>query len=97
MIRHVLVITWTPGATDEQKQRVNDQLATLPPLMHGLRSYTFGPDIGVNPGTADMAIVADFDDADAYRAYRDHPAHVDVVKRLINPIVEQRGSAQFEI
>jgi hypothetical protein len=97
MIRHVVVITWVPWATDEQKQRVSDELATLPPLMKGLHSYTFGPDIRVNSGNADLAIVADFDDADAYRAYRDHPAHVDVVQRVINPIADERRGVQFAI
>jgi hypothetical protein len=65
--------------------------------MRGLRSYSFGPDVGVTPGTASFAIVADFDDADAYVAYRDHPAHVDVVRRLIAPISEQRRAVQFEL
>ena len=97
MIRHVVVITWTPEATDEQKQQVSDGLATLPPLMTGLRNYVFGPDLGVNDTSADFAIVADFDDADSYVAYRDHPAHVDVVKRSIAPISTQRRAVQFEI
>jgi hypothetical protein len=57
----------------------------------------FGPDLGVNEGNADFAIVADFDDADSYLAYRDHPAHVDVVKRSIAPISSQRRAVQFEL
>ncbi|SRR6266567_8704463 len=97
MIRHVVVITWTPEATDEQKQQASDGLATLPPLMSGLRSYVFGPDVGVTRGNADFAIVADFDDADSYVAYRDHPAHVDVVKRSISPISTQRRAVQFKL
>ena len=97
MIRHVVVITWTPEATAERKQQASDGLATLPALMSGLRNYVFGPDLGVNEGNADFAIVADFDDADSYLAYRDHPAHVDVVKRSIAPISSQRRAVQFEL
>src|SRR5437899_2137674 len=97
MIRHVVVVTWLPQASDKQKQQVQDGLATLPPLMTGLRSYSFGPDAGVTEGNADFAIVADFDDEAAYVAYRDHPAHVDVVRRLIAPISQQRKAVQFEV
>ncbi len=97
MIRHVVVITWAPDTTEEQKQLVKQELTELPPLMKGLRSYTLGSDIGVNPGNAHMAIVADFDNVDSYLAYRDHPAHVDIVKRAINPIAEQRRAVQFEL
>lgn len=97
MIRHVVVITWLPEASGEQKRQVRDGLAALPPLMTGLRAYSFGPDAGLNEGNADLAIVADFDDAAAYLAYRDHPAHVDVVRRLIAPISQQRRAVQFEV
>ncbi|HUJ06337.1 MAG TPA: Dabb family protein [Streptosporangiaceae bacterium] len=97
MIRHVVVITWRDDATAEQRQQARDELATLPPLMRGLVSYTLGPDIGVNQGNADLAIVADFDDVQAYQAYRDHPAHVEVVSRSIAPIAAQRRAVQFEI
>jgi len=97
MIRHVVVITWLPAATGEQKQRARDELGTLPPLMSGLRNYTLGTDIGVNAGNADLAIVADFDDTASYLAYRDHPAHVDIVSRFIAPIAVQRRAVQFEL
>jgi Stress responsive A/B Barrel Domain len=97
MVRHVVVIAWTPGATDEQKQQASADLATLPTLMSGLRSYVFGPDAGITDGNADFAIVADFDDTASYVAYRDHPAHVDVVKRSIVPITERRMVVQFEL
>ena len=97
MIRHVVVISWKPEATAQQKQQASNGLATLPPLMSGLRNYVFGPDLGINDGNADFAIVADFDDADSYLAYRDHPAHVEVVKRSIAPIAERRTAVQFEL
>jgi|SRR5215472_11905656 len=97
MIRHVVLITWVPDTTEEQKKQFTDELAGLPPLMKGLRSYKFGADLGVNQGNADLAIVADFDDVAAYVAYRDHPAHIDIVQRVLNPIAEQRRAVQFEL
>ena len=96
MIRHVVVITWTAQATAEQVSAVSAGLATLPPLMTGLTGYSFGPDAGISAGTADFAIVADFDGRESYVAYRDHPAHRDIIERTLNPIVAKRRSVQFE-
>jgi Stress responsive A/B Barrel Domain len=97
MIRHVVVFAWVPEATDQQKQRVADELRKLPPLMTGLRAYHFGPDAGIIDGNFDFAVVADFDDAESYLAYRDHPAHRAAVDQVIRPIVRQRAAIQYEL
>ena len=63
-----------------------------------LRNYQVGEDAGITPqGNSDMAIVADFDDVAAFLVYRDHPAHQDVITRLIRPIVESRVAVQHEL
>jgi hypothetical protein len=41
--------------------------------------------------------VADFDDADGYLAYRDHPVHRKVVEDYINPIAADRSSVQYQV
>jgi hypothetical protein len=97
MIRHVVLFTWIPEATDRQKQQVAEELRALPPLMTGLRAYHFGPDAGIVDGNFDFAVVVDFDDAESYLAYRHHPAHRAVVDQVINPIVRQRASIQYEL
>lgn len=97
MIRHVVVFTWLAEATDEQKRYASDQIATLPSQMTGLRAYHYGPDADLAEGNADFAIVADFDSADDYLAYRTHPAHIAVIEQAIRPITKQRLAVQFEI
>ncbi len=98
MIRHVVLFTWKPDATDEQKQRVRAELAALPDKIPGVRGFQFGADAGlVAAGNADFALTADFADADAYLAYRTHPAHIECIEQAINPILAQRVSAQIEI
>ena len=52
-----------------------------------------GPDAGINEGNYDFAVVADFDDADGYLGYRDHPAHRAVVDKHITPIVATRAAS----
>jgi hypothetical protein len=95
MIRHIVMFTWTPQATAEQKLRVQTELRALPALMKGVRSYHAGPDAGLVAGNFDFAVVADFDDAESYLAYRDHPAHRAVIEESIAPIRQSRASVQF--
>ena len=97
MIRHVAVFSWLPEATPERRREASEAIATLPPLMTGLRAFAFGADAGLSDGNADFVVVADFDDAESYLAYRDHPAHQEVIKSAIRPITRQRMAIQFEI
>jgi hypothetical protein len=97
MIRHVTLFAWVPEATDEQKQRVAEELRALAPLMTGLRAYHVGPDAGIIEGNFDFAVVADFDDAPSYLAYRNHPAHRAVVERVTGPTTRERVSVQYEL
>jgi len=96
MIRHVVLFRWTPEATAEQKQRVAAELSRLPALVPSLRDYRIGASLGVNPGTFDFAVAADFDDVDGYLAYRDHPEHQAIVTEFIQPIVTERAAVQYE-
>jgi len=96
MIRHVVLFAWTSEATDKQKQQVAEELRALPPLITGLRSFQVGPDVGLIEGNFDFALVADFDDADSYLAYRNHPAHRAVVEQVIDPVAKQRVAVQYE-
>ena len=98
MIRHIVLFTWKPDATDEAKAKVGSDLAVLSKTVPGIRAYHFGADAGlVAAGNADFALTADFDDADAYLVYRNHPAHLEMLEKTIKPILERRVAAQVEI
>lgn len=97
MLRHVVMFTWRPEATDEQKQTVVDNLRRLPSQIEALRSYHVGPDLGLADDNYDFAVVADVDDVDAFHAYRNHPAHQEVLQRDILPILDQRVAVQYEV
>jgi hypothetical protein len=92
----VVLFTWTAQATPEQKDRVLAGLALLPERIPGVRGYRCGADAAIVTGNADFALTADFDDVDAYLAYRNHPAHVEFIAQVIDPILERRVSVQFE-
>ena len=96
MLRHVVLFRWTPEATGEQKRRVAAELGTLPGLIPQIRAYQFGTDAGINPGSYDFGLVADFDDLDSYLTYRDDPRHRAMIEQYIVPIVAHRAALQYE-
>jgi Stress responsive A/B Barrel Domain len=97
MFRHVVLFTWTDGMTKELESRFAAELTALAPALPGVRAYHAGPDAGLIEGNFDFAVVADFDDAESYLAYRDHPAHRDIIARYSRPNTKTRASLQYVI
>ena len=95
MIRHIVLFKWTDGATAEQKQTVAAELSALAPTVPSIRAYLLGADAGLATGNFDFAVSADFDDEAGYFAYRDDPAHREIIARAITPITAQRVAVQF--
>jgi Stress responsive A/B Barrel Domain len=96
MFRHVVLFAWTDESTREQKQRVAEQLGTLPARIPEIRAYHFGTDAGINEGSYDFGIVADFDDVESYLRYRDNAEHRAIIERYIAPLVARRAAVQYE-
>ncbi len=95
MIRHTVLMKWTSEATAEQKASVAAELSALPVIVPSIRSYILGSDLGLVTGNFDFAVTADFDDEAGYLAYRNDPAHRDIITRTIDPITAQRVAVQL--
>ena len=63
--------------------------------MPSIRGFVLGADAGLATGNFDFAVTADFDDEAGFFAYRDDPAHREVIARTIAPITAQRVAVQF--
>lgn len=84
MIRHQVLITLDDDAKDVADQIVAE-LAAYAPTCATVRAYQVGRDIGLADNTADVAVVAEFDDVDGYQFYATDEGHVDIIQRLILP------------
>jgi hypothetical protein len=93
----VALFRWKAGTTEEQKRQIQGGLAELPSLIPEVRDYRFGPDAGLVDSSWDFAVVAQFDDADGWRSYREHPAHQRILAEHIGPAAAERASVQFEV
>ena len=95
MIRHVVLIRLKPGVQPAQVDAAKVALSAL--RGPGMRGYSVGPDLGLRDGNMDVAIVADFDDEEAYAGYDADAEHGRIRRDLIAPIAERIERCQFTI
>lgn len=70
MIRNVVMGRLRDDLTDDERQGVEQALAGIAGLqLPGQLAMTVGRDLGLRDGGYDFAIVNDWQDEDAYRAY----------------------------
>ena len=96
MFRHVVFFRWKAGTSDADKQALRDGLAELPDVIAEIRRYEFGDDAGLSEDNFDFALVADFDDLDGFRRYMDAPAHLALIRDLLEPVISSRAAVQHE-
>jgi hypothetical protein len=97
MLRHVVCLTWRDDTPPGTIEAIEAALGTLPARIPEIRAYSFARDLGLAAGNADFGIVADFDDADAWRTYQDDPEHQRIIAELIRPHLASRTATQFTV
>jgi len=95
VIRHIVTFRLNATATAEAVERIRSELARL--TCPGRVAFTMGPDLGLHHGNLDLALVADFVDLDAYRAYDADAEHDRIRRELIAPISERIERCQFQL
>lgn len=96
MIRHVVLLRWTPESTPEQHRAVLDELSALPTAIPEIHRYRLGEDLGLADGNASLSVIADFASGADYETYRDHAEHQRVIAEHIKPILAGRSALQYE-
>ncbi|CAN5610123.1 hypothetical protein BH10ACT3_BH10ACT3_15240 [soil metagenome] len=97
MLRHVVLLKFVDGTPPEQIDGIVASLQQLPSHLPSLVRYEVGRNVGLTDGAADLAIVAEFDDADGYVLYRDDPTHQAIIQADIAPFLAERLGTQVEI
>jgi hypothetical protein len=96
VIRHIVLFQFNDGTTaqqiDDYESSLRDYVATLA----GVRSYAIGRDAGVNPGTFDFSIIAEFDDEAAFREYFDGERHKQI-QRDTASMIGAKASSQSRV
>lgn len=96
MVRQIVLMRWKNEVSEEEKNEVALGLRSLEEHIVDVRVMKMGSDLKVRSDNFDFGISVDFDDKEAYMRYREHPAHLDVVERLIGPAMAERAGLVFE-
>ena len=95
MIRHVVLARFKPGVPADEV----DAFITAMREVHvdGLRSLTCDRTAALRPGGWDYALVADFDDEDAYLRYDNDAAHARIREELAPGLLAEAARAQLRL
>jgi Stress responsive A/B Barrel Domain len=94
MVRNVVLVELKADGDRESVSSIQDGLRELD--CRGTISYTIGDDLGLREANWSFAIVADFKDEAAYRAY-DLDAEHNRLRGLLAPHVERTARVQFAV
>ncbi|MGI9326971.1 MAG: Dabb family protein [Pseudomonadales bacterium] len=96
MFRHCVMFKFKAETSSGQRQEIAERISALAELPM-VRNYQFGADAGLADGNFDFALVADFDDSEAYQAYAVDPIHVAVLTDYVRPNISARAAVQYQL
>jgi hypothetical protein len=97
MIRHVVVMSWSEGTDAARRARSVEAMRRLPEDVGGMTELTVAEDAGLSAGNADVILIADFPDVEAYRRYAQDAVHQALIAEHIRPFLAARSAVQFEV
>ena len=86
---------WNEDVTAEHVSSVAAALDSLVDGIPEIKGYKHGPDAGLSDQNFDYVVIGDFDSADDYIVYRDHPLHQQMIAELIAGRIVTRSAVQY--
>ena len=93
-----MMTRFKPKTSHRVIETIADKLRELPSLIKEIQGFSVQTDLGLDPArNHDLAAVALFDSAEDYEVYATHPAHLEVIKLAIVPILAPGGRSAVQI
>ena len=97
MILHLANFRWKEGISPEDVAHLCEELAAFRQEVDCLVGYHFGPDLGLREGNADFGIAALLASPEDLGSYLEHPAHHELVGKVLGPMIASRQAVQIEV
>ena len=97
MLRHVVMFKLKESAPASALADLQSGLAKLEETIDEIRSYEYGPDLGLRDGNFDFCLVAEFEDGAAFERYVVHSDHQRFIAERVAPVVAERVAVQYAL
>lgn len=97
MLRHIVLVSFKTDATEAQLAAWRGAVTSLCETNAEVLSFTLGSNLGSGPNHHDAALVADFEDMDAFRRYVSSDAHKAYVEDHAKHVTAKLAAIQHEI
>lgn len=88
MIKHVVLLSWKDGVTQEQIKLVNQGFSELRREIPEIKKYEYGPDVGIYGSNASYALVSEFLSERDFLSYVNKEAHQRFLNDIAGPILK---------
>lgn len=96
MIEHIVLFKWQEEATEEQITEALKALNSLKDKIEGIIDLSCGENFSERNQGFQHALIVKFNDRDSLESYFPHPAHQEVVKNNIRPILADILSIDYQ-
>ena len=97
MIRHIVLVSFKPEASADQIAAWHDAVTNMCKTSTEVLSFSLGDNIGSGPNHHDAALVADFEDIDAFRRYTGGDSHKAYVENHARHVTAKLAAIQHEM
>ena len=97
MYRHVVMLKWTKETTPEQHSQAAAGMRALEAKISVVRHYELGENVSADPSNFDVVALIDFERAEDYLVYLDHPEHRQLIAKITGAITAERVAVQYEL
>ena len=97
MLRHIAMFRLKDNAPEGTLQSLSEGLARLARRIPEISTFSHSRDLGLREGNFDYAVVADFENAEVFAGYVNHPEHQAFIHDQLMPVVAERVALQFEL
>lgn len=97
MLRHIVLVSFKPEATEQQLAAWRAAVTNLCETDDEVLSFALGTNVGSGPNHHDAALVADFADMDAFRRYVSSDGHKAYVEDYAKHVTAKLAAIQHEI
>ena len=95
MVRNVTLVQFKPGTSDAYVASIVDAMRAL--KIPSMLRLSMGKDLLLQDGNMDFAVVADFVDAAAFRAFDTDAEHIRIRKEMTGPVLARYERVQYEL